>query len=211
MDYRWLLFGFEGRVNRASYWLSAPVVLCGALVAAIPFLVVAALVGHAGPRSFAFDTNDLLRVVEPTSLRSAWQTLHDADAGTLVALSYRAIASPLVLWCLAATSIKRLHDRDKSGWWTIPFFVIPGLYGQFEDRLGESIIVMVLGLALFFVLLWGFIEVAFLRGTRGPNRFGPDPLAPVDTRPGWDQQSELEFVPHKAGPSPGAHGNRGHD
>jgi len=211
MDHRWLLFGFEGRVNRASYWLSAPVVMVGALVLAIPFLLIAALVGHTGPRSFAFDTNDLFRVIDPASWRLGLETLRDADLGTLAALLYRAIASPLVLWYLAATSIKRLHDRDKSGWWTVPFFVIPGLYGQFEDRLGESIIVVVLGFVCFFVLVGGSVEVAFLRGTRGPNRFGPDPLPPVDTRPGWDQQSELEFVPHSAGPSPGPHGNRGHD
>ena len=40
----------------------------------------------------------------------------------------------------------------------------------------------------------------WLKGTHGPNRFGPDPLAPHDTRPGWDQQSEIEMTPHKAGP-----------
>jgi hypothetical protein len=37
-----------------------------------------------------------------------------------------------------------------------------------------------------------------LRGTRGTNRFGADPLAPRDTRPDWDQQSEIEMVPSKA-------------
>jgi uncharacterized membrane protein YhaH (DUF805 family) len=33
---------------------------------------------------------------------------------------------------------------------------------------------------LFIVLvdLWALIELGFLRGTRGPNRFGPDPLPP---------------------------------
>jgi uncharacterized membrane protein YhaH (DUF805 family) len=29
----------------------------------------------------------------------------------------------------------------------------------------------------FFVALWFFVELGFFRGTRGPNRFGPDPLA----------------------------------
>jgi uncharacterized membrane protein YhaH (DUF805 family) len=210
MDYKWLMFSFDGRVNRASYWLSAPVVFCGTLVAAIPFLLVAAMVGGTGS-SLAFDTDDLFRIVDPASLRPGLETLRNADPATLIALLYRAIISPLVLWCYAATSIKRLHDRDRSGWWMIPFFVAPGLYGQFQDRLGESTIVAVLGYVVFFILLWGFIEVGFLRGTRGPNRFGSDPLAPIDTGPGWDQQSELEFVPHSAGPSPGDHVMRGHD
>ncbi len=65
------------------------------------------------------------------------------------------------------------------------------------------------------VFPWGLVEMYFLHGTRGPNRFGPDPLAPVsataDTASRWDQQSELEFVPHSAGPSPGPHVKRGHD
>ena len=48
--------------------------------------------------------------------------------------------------------IKRWHDRDKSGWWVLINFV-PCIGG-----------------------LWSLIECGFLRGTTGPNRFGPDPL-----------------------------------
>jgi hypothetical protein len=43
-----------------------------------------------------------------------------------------------------------------------------------------------------------------LKGSRKTNRFGADPLTPkppLDTRPPWDQQSEIEMVP-KAGPPP---------
>ena len=47
---------------------------------------------------------------------------------------------------------KRWHDRDKSGWWTLINFV-PVIGG-----------------------LWMLIELGFLKGTDGPNRFGPDPL-----------------------------------
>lgn len=45
--------------------------------------------------------------------------------------------------------IKRFHDRDKSGWWNL-ILLIP-----------------ILG------ALWLLIEVGLLRGTPGPNRFGP--------------------------------------
>lgn len=47
---------------------------------------------------------------------------------------------------------KRWHDRDKSGWWTL-IGLVPVIGG-----------------------LWMLIELGFLRGTDGPNRFGPDPL-----------------------------------
>lgn len=30
------------------------------------------------------------------------------------------------------------------------------------------------------VYLWAFVEFGFLRGTRGPNQFGPDPLSAID-------------------------------
>ncbi|AJR22903.1 MULTISPECIES: DUF805 domain-containing protein [Sphingobium] len=50
-----------------------------------------------------------------------------------------------------AVSVRRLHDTDRSGWWLlIVFFPIIG-----------SIVLLI-----FFIM----------SGTRGPNRFGPDPV-----------------------------------
>lgn len=45
--------------------------------------------------------------------------------------------------------IKRFHDRDKSGWWVLIGFI------------------PVIG------AIWLLIELGFLQGTPGPNRFGP--------------------------------------
>ena len=84
----------------------------------------------------------------------------------------------------------------------------PALYDQFADRLGDSYAAMLLGLAAFVFLIWGFVEMYFLKGSPKTNRFGPDPLQPIDTRPRWDQQSEIEMVPHKAGPPPVWHVKR---
>ena len=47
--------------------------------------------------------------------------------------------------------IRRLHDRDRSGWFYLVIFVP-------------------------LVGLWPAVEIIFLRGTNGVNRFGPDPL-----------------------------------
>jgi uncharacterized membrane protein YhaH (DUF805 family) len=85
------------------------------------------------------------------------------------------------------------------------FFAFPGLFDQFSDRLGDSYPVIFIALVSFVFCVWGFIELCFLRGTKGTNRFGVDPLTPIDTRPAWDQQSEIEMVPHKADPSPTSH------
>jgi uncharacterized membrane protein YhaH (DUF805 family) len=48
---------------------------------------------------------------------------------------------------------KRWHDRGKSGWWTLIIFV--PLIG----------------------FIWWLVECGFLRGTEGPNQYGPDPVA----------------------------------
>ena len=65
------------------------------------------------------------------------------------------IAYLLMIWPILAGSAKRWHDRDKSGWWILINFI--PLIGA----------------------IWALIETGFLRGTMGPNRFGPDPLMPA--------------------------------
>jgi len=61
----------------------------------------------------------------------------------------------VALWISIAVAIKRYHDRNKSGWWVLIVFV-PIIGG-----------------------LWYLIECGFLRGTPGPNDYGPDPLGAV--------------------------------
>jgi hypothetical protein len=79
------------------------------------------------------------------------------------------------------------------------FFALPGLYSQFGGRLdGDSWFGFLISANAFVFSVWGFVEMYCLKGTKGTNRFGADPLAPIDTRPAWDQQSEIEMVPHKA-------------
>jgi len=62
-----------------------------------------------------------------------------------------AIASLLLFLPSLAVSIRRLHDIDRTGWWVL-------------------ISLTVIGIVL--LIIWNC-----LRGTIGPNRFGPDPLA----------------------------------
>nr|WP_237183157.1 DUF805 domain-containing protein [Roseomonas gilardii] len=47
---------------------------------------------------------------------------------------------------------KRWHDRGRSGWWNL-LLLLP-----------------------FIGWLWLFISLCCRDGTRGPNRYGPDPL-----------------------------------
>jgi uncharacterized membrane protein YhaH (DUF805 family) len=74
--------------------------------------------------------------------------LGDSIGGMLGVVAQLAILYPAV--CL---SIKRWHDRNKSGWWVL------------------------IGLVPIIGGLWTLVECGFLEGTSGSNDFGPDPLA----------------------------------
>jgi uncharacterized membrane protein YhaH (DUF805 family) len=201
------LFSFEGRINRAKYWYAvfASSAFCGVLLG-VWALVLGRIFG-ASIKSVHLNFLD----IAPFSV-----TFSDAGPGlteNLISLLFYAGGTPIVvfgMWFLAATTVKRLHDRDKRGWWIVPLLA-PGIFNRLAGRLPATYAVGVLELVAFVLCLWGFVELLCLRGTRRPNRFGPDPLAPIDTRPGWAQQAELEFVAHAAGPSAAAHVKRGDD
>jgi uncharacterized membrane protein YhaH (DUF805 family) len=193
MNWTWYLFSFKGRINRAKMWLALLVIMCWMIFLGLVIVGISGLFGDA--KSFGFGVNDIFLIFDPATYRSPSK----ADLFPLLA---KVIGTPLFAWVYFATSIKRLHDRDKSGWWMVPFFVVPGIYNQFVDRLADSYLMLLPGIVVFIFFFWGFFEMYFLKGSRKTNRFGPNPLQPIDTRPHWEQQSEIEMVPHKAGPPP---------
>ena len=197
MDWTWYLFRFDGRIDRARFWLAIPVLFGLMTTVGLAIVAIHGLFG-APPSPLHFGTEDLFKLVDPDAYRSlTW-----AD---LPRLLVKLFGSSLLMWVYFATSIKRLHDRDKSGWWMVPFFAMPGLYKQFADRLPDSYADLPLAVAAAVLCLWGFVEMYCLKGSRKTNRFGADPLTPppprIARRP-WDQQSEIEMTPHKAGPPP---------
>lgn len=81
---------------------------------------------------------------------------HTVVEGASIQSTYQ--AGPIaMLWGLVnvlpglAIGIRRLHDIDKSGWWTLIAFT---------------------GIGAIVLLVWDGAK-----GTAGANRFGPDPLA----------------------------------
>ncbi|HOT84095.1 MAG: DUF805 domain-containing protein [Rhodospirillales bacterium] len=84
----------------------------------------------------------------------------------------------LLLWPTLAMGVKRLHDRNKSAWWLVVFYVVPTLLNVLvEGGDGEGVGAMIFGLASLAISIWALVELGFLRGTVGANRYGPDPLA----------------------------------
>jgi uncharacterized membrane protein YhaH (DUF805 family) len=213
------LFRPEGRINRLKYGcaLLANLIFCLVGMTAVAF-AVGRILGAGG---MSVDVNFLVLFGFPPAFpfNISFGLADPVSTATLDPILLHAAETPLAifsLWFLAATTIKRLHDRNKSGWWIVAFLIAPPLLRSIADRFDEwSVVAVVLSLAAMVLTLWGFVELLFLRATSGPNRFGPDPLATAETRapeaPRWEQQSELEFIPHSAGPAAGPHVMRGHD
>jgi len=149
MDWGHLFFKFDGRVNRAKFWIAA------LIFAAIN--VVLAILGYVMDQSVVFQAlNSMLGIV--------------------------------ILISSIAVGVKRLHDRNKSGWYLLLFYLVPSvlvvigvLIGAFVED--STIIATVLGLLAFAIAVWAFIEMGCLRGTIGINQYGPDPVAPATIPP----------------------------
>ena len=147
-----LLFNFQGRINRAKFWL------------ALLIYVV-------------FFFGGLMIVMAATSSLS---TLF----GAALVLYVPIIASGI------AVGIKRLHDRNKTGWWlllfyfgplllqTVGYYVLGGPEGS-DGGVPQQILV----LASFVINIWSLVELGCLRGSIGPNPYGPDPIAPAPAPP----------------------------
>jgi uncharacterized membrane protein YhaH (DUF805 family) len=186
------------------------------IVLAVLTLGLAAILHPPGTSEFNFGVDDIFKAIDPASYRSI-------SFPDLPFVALKVAGSVVFLWIYLATSIKRLHDRDKSGWWIVPLFFLPGLYEQFADRLPDSYFVLLPAMVAFVFCIWNFVELYCLKGSRKTNRFGANPLLAADPDPrvdrqgkgysgsGWNQQSEIEMVPHKAGPPPVWHVKPGYE
>jgi uncharacterized membrane protein YhaH (DUF805 family) len=130
-----LLFSFQGRINRAKYW-----------VAMIAYLSLTIAVLGLG---FFFNFGTLF----------------------LVFVGMIALAM-IVSGCIVG--IKRLHDRNKSGWWLLLFYLLSGVL-DVVGMTGKLPLLFELGSVA--ISIWALVELGYLRGTAGTNQYGPDPLA----------------------------------
>lgn len=149
MDWTTLLFGFKGRINRAKYWL----------VAFLYILVMVALIAF-----FIFAVGDFSK-----------DRIDEIVGTSLLFIAIGGVVFIFLIWSSFATAIKRLHDRSKSGWWVLVFFVLPAIIGIGADAI-EGTGSWALNAISIVLNIWGFVELGCLRGTQGPNEYGPDPL-----------------------------------
>lgn len=162
------LFSFEGRMSRQPFWLWSLAMVAALVVVMIPY--------------FAF-----VEIRYP----GISDALIDQKANNLIW-----IMAALSLWPSFAITIKRLADRDRPWWWSIPMLV-PGNVQLIAADLTqtESLFtnnspgMLIIDTLMVVSTLWLLIECGFMRGTAGANQYGPDPL---------DKEPQMKTMPEAA-------------
>ncbi len=130
---------FSGRSRRMEYWMFA-------LLNVIVMSVITMLMVAGG-----FSMSGLANGAPPEAPGILFWL-----GACLLGIYVLAIIVPSI-----AVTIRRLHDRDMSGWWYLGFILL-------------SMIPMV-----GFIASIAMLVIFFLPGTPGPNRFGTDPKDPT--------------------------------
>lgn len=82
----------------------------------------------------------------------------------------------IAMWVGIAVTVRRLHDRNKSGHWAWLYLGAPAILNGLDAATGNPGNVTVVTLIGFAITLWYLVDCGFIKGTQGPNKYGPDPL-----------------------------------
>jgi len=138
-----VMFSFNGRIGRAQFL--GGFILTWVTLAVVPVVISAyggvSLVGFV--EQFIGAGFDLQRLL--------------AHYSTL--LFVMIVVWIIGCWMSWATTVKRWHDLDKSGWWVFWTTIFVGI--------------PYVGWVISLIIL---VYLFLVRGTIGPNRYGPDPL-----------------------------------
>ena len=119
--------------------------------------------------------------------------IYSVTARNTVGFAINVIINLVLLLPYLAVSVRRLHDIDRTGWWVlllwIPFIPALLIFTTVEPAAQADVSVTgpwLVAVAIAFVLMVWCLVILFVlmvwscrRGTIGPNRYGPDPLADV--------------------------------
>lgn len=158
-------FSFSGRFNRAKFWLCYATGVLGPSPFVVLFLFLGSRRGH--PITQFTDTAD-------------------------VGLATGIIGSMLIglAACFAAT-VKRLHDRDKSGGLAVVYYVLPSFLDAVAESQGglDTGTGIVLELVNLGLAIWIVTDLGILRGDDLKNKYGPDPLGPDGDSLPWKRKA----------------------
>ncbi len=81
-------------------------------------------------------------------------------------------------WTNFAINIKRLHDRNRTGWWQLLYFIcISVLFYSCSsrDRVVETQEDPGVPFLFFVAFIYPAVQIVFLSGDKKKNRYGPPP------------------------------------
>lgn len=156
-----LFVGLDGRISRMSWWAG--------------MIALAAFGWAARAALFRLGLAADFTTIDPTEI-----DLANPAPPTLA----RTLLGLISLYVMFALTVKRLKDRDHAIWfgflWAVPVFAstVGRSFGVFHfNPYSHSPVEQGAFAILAVISLWFFIDNGFLKGTAGPNRYGPDPLS----------------------------------
>jgi uncharacterized membrane protein YhaH (DUF805 family) len=147
MDLQRLFLAGDGRTARQDFWI-------GIVILLVAHFIVGGIAGFLG-----------------------W-----AMAGIWGAAFFGGLASVILAVPLYFLLLKRSNDRDYRQAYVqalLALYIAFQLKSMIMPPTMESASLLSLAVSRLIGLagLWALIDLGFLQGTRGPNRYGPDPLA----------------------------------
>ena len=90
-----------------------------------------------------------------------------------------AIVALITAYPSLALAIKRRHDRNNNGYDAAALIILGVIYsilGALGMVAVGGAVQIIFGLIFLVLGIWVIIQLGFLKGTAGPNNYGPDPL-----------------------------------
>jgi uncharacterized membrane protein YhaH (DUF805 family) len=177
MDFKALYTTTDGRISRQTWWI-------GAVILGVTNIVITLLILPI----FGLGMPDMAKLAaggaDAAAISAALSgSMQGAAWGSLVVFVLMAYPA----YCL---SVKRRHDKNNAGQDVLIYFgltlvllLVQALgFGYTMGEIGgisvpqPSAVYMVLGLIAGIFGIYMLVVLGFLKGTAGPNDFGPDPL-----------------------------------
>jgi uncharacterized membrane protein YhaH (DUF805 family) len=167
----------DGRISRKTWWLAA---IGLAVVNLLISMVVFPIAGLGMPNAA-----QLAATAEDPAALSA------LISGAVQAASWaNLVLFAIFAYPIYAISVKRRHDKDNNGLDVTIYLVLTALL-LFVQALGlgyttaeiggmtipvPTMLSNILGIVVGIAALYMLVVLGFLKGTEGPNQYGPDPL-----------------------------------
>ncbi len=150
--------GMDGRIGRQAWWIGVVVII---VVGIVLNFILGAVMGGGMP--------SLEQLMNPAVMMAFAQK--QAWIGLILGL--------ITAYPYIALSVKRRHDRGNNGYDAIGLIVFSLLF-SLAQALGlvsaTNTIGMVISVIFLIYAIYMLVQLGFLKGTVGPNSYGPDPL-----------------------------------